>query len=134
MNRKDFITQSSTLVAGFWLGPEMLLDADGRRLSKFSKKLKPVGRRLQLDGYYVWCNSPILDADGMVHVFFSRWDVRKKMSGWINGSEIAHAVAKSPESDFEVKGTVLAPRKEYWDATTCHNPFITTFNGIGLSI
>ncbi|MCH5597359.1 glycoside hydrolase family protein [Niabella ginsengisoli] len=51
------------------------------------------------------------------------------MSGWINGCEIAHAVADNPESEFNVVGTILKPREGYWDATTCHNPFITTFNG-----
>ncbi|MCH5685384.1 glycoside hydrolase family protein [Niabella sp. W65] len=51
------------------------------------------------------------------------------MSGWINGCEIAHAVADTPESKFIVTGTILQPRPGNWDATTCHNPFITSFNG-----
>ncbi|NCB09670.1 MAG: hypothetical protein EOM73_16120, partial [Bacteroidia bacterium] len=37
--------------------------------SDFSKKLKPVGRILEEEGYYVWCNSPIYAPDGKVHVF-----------------------------------------------------------------
>ena len=97
-------------------------------ISSFSKKLKPVGRILELQGYYVWCNSPIYDADGKLHVFFSRWKEEKKMGGWINGSEIVHAVAYNPESDFTIVDTVLAPRKNEWDATTCHNPLIKQFN------
>ncbi len=128
MNRKHFIQQFSILSAGVLL-PDDLLATEKRKISKFAKKLKPIGRALELEGYYVWCNSPIYAPDGKVHVFFSRWDAKKKMSGWINGSEIAHAVANTPESPFEVFGTILMPRAGYWDATTCHNPFITTFNG-----
>lgn len=47
------------------------------------------------------------------------------MSGWINGCEIAHAVADTPDAPFEFVETVLAPRGgDAWDATTCHNPHI----------
>jgi hypothetical protein len=47
------------------------------------------------------------------------------MGGWLNGCEIAHAVADSPSSPFQFVETVLAPRGSgYWDATTCHNPLI----------
>jgi hypothetical protein len=47
------------------------------------------------------------------------------MGGWINSSEIAHAVADAPEGPYAVRGTVLAPRGPgFWDATTCHNPHI----------
>jgi hypothetical protein len=47
------------------------------------------------------------------------------MGGWINSSEIAHAVAATPESPFEYVETTLAPRGDgFWDGTTCHNPHI----------
>ncbi len=97
--------------------------------SPFAKKLQPVGRALELEGYYVWCNSPIMGDDGKVHVFFSRWKAEKKMSGWINGSEIVHAVANTPEEPFTVLATVLQPRPGYFDATTCHNPLIKKVDG-----
>jgi hypothetical protein len=94
-------------------------------VSAFAKKLKPVGRALEMEGYYVWCNSPIEGPDGRIHVFFSRWVASKKMGGWINGSEICHAVADTSESEFKFLETILAPRGPgYWDATTCHNPSI----------
>ena len=128
MNRKSFLHQASVLSAGLLLAPEMTI-ASPARISAFEKRLKPVGRALELEGYYVWCNTPIKGPDGKIHVFFSRWDAKKKMSGWINGSEIAHAVADNPEAEFKVTGTILAPRQGYWDSTTCHNPFITSFNG-----
>lgn len=52
------------------------------------------------------------------------------MSGWINCSEIAHAVANKPEGPYEYVSTVLSPRGAgYWDATTCHNPSIHFVDG-----
>lgn len=129
MNRKEFLQQSSLASLALLLGNSVFAQEGGGKITDFSKHLKPVGRALELEGYYVWCNSPVYAPDGKVHVFFSRWKEEKKMGGWIKGSEIAHAVAASPEAPFEVTGTILAPRGEgYWDATTCHNPFITTFN------
>lgn len=100
------------------------------KFSAFSRRLRPVGRILELEGYYVWCQAPIEGPDGRIHVFFSRWPKAKGMGGWINGSEIAHAVAPSPEGPYEVTGTVLAPRGPgFWDGTTCHNPHIAFVDG-----
>lgn len=99
-------------------------------ISDFSKRLQPLGRILELEGYYVWGCSPIVDADGRFHVFFSRWDSQKGMGGWIKGSEIAHAVADKAEGPYENIETILAPRGEgFWDATTCHNPHIQYSQG-----
>lgn len=93
--------------------------------SAFSRRLRPLGRILELEGWYVWCVAPIRAPDGRVHVFFSRWPAERGMSGWINACEIAHAVAPSPEGPYTVTGTVLAPRGPgFWDATTCHNPHV----------
>jgi hypothetical protein len=95
------------------------------KFSDFSKRLRPIGRILELEGYYVWCNAPIEGPDGKTHVFFSRWPAEKRMGGWINASEIAHAVADQPEGPYAVRGTVFAPRGPgHWDGTTCHNPHI----------
>lgn len=101
-----------------------------RDVSDFARNLLPVGRILETEGYYVWCNSPIYGADGKVHVFYSRWLEKYGMGGWIHKSEIAHAVADSPESEFEYLDTVLKPRPGYFDATTCHNPTIHFVDGI----
>jgi len=125
MKRKTFITQSAALFLGAGLpfrqtGLSLFQDDE----SEFAKHLKPVGRALEMEGYYVWCNSPIEGPDGKIHLFFSRWIAKKGMGGWINGSEIAHAVANSPEGPFHYIETVFAPRPGYFDATTCHNPLI----------
>lgn len=95
------------------------------KIADFASQLKPIGRALEMEGWYVWCNSPIEGPDRKIHVFFSRWPAAKKMGGWLNSSEIGHAIADSPESPFTFVGTVLAPRGPgFWDATTCHNPHI----------
>jgi hypothetical protein len=128
MNRRAFLSQLSIVGAGACI-PHWCAGSFFMNESSFAKRLKPVGRALELEDYYVWCNSPIEGPDGKIHVFFSRWIKKKGMGGWINGSEIAHAVADSPESAFEVIGTVLAPRPGYFDATTCHNPSIKKVDG-----
>ena len=104
-------------------------DQDSLPVSAFCKRLKPVGRILEMPGYYVWCNSPIEGPDGKIHVFFSRWEEKYGMGGWISHCEIAHAVADSAEAPFEFVGVVLAPRSGYFDSTTCHNPHIQIVDG-----
>ena len=98
-------------------------------ISEFCRRLEPVGRILETEGYYVWCNTPIYAPDGKVHVFYSRWREEYGMGGWIHKCEIAHAVADSPESDFRFVSVVLAPGAGFFDATTCHNPHIQYVDG-----
>lgn len=127
MDRKKFIAQTAVLALGAACLPGWLTaKASGKFDFSTLGTLTPVGRVLEMEGYYVWCSSPIDGPDGKVHLFFSRWDAARKMGGWLKGSEIAHAVADHAEGPFEYVSTILAPRGEgYWDATTCHNPLIT---------
>jgi len=97
--------------------------------SSFSKRLKAVGRILEEPDYFVWGCSPIYDASGKIHVFYSRWLKKYGMGGWIHACEIAHAIADSPESDFKHVETIFSPRAGYFDATTCHNPHIKYVDG-----
>jgi len=136
LSRRTFIQQ--TLLLGGTLmfsGLTCFAEIQGKSYSKhdisaFAKRLKPLGRILELEGYYVWCASPIVASDGKIHVFFSRWDAKKGMGGWINGSEIAHAVAEKPEGPYSDIETILAPRGEgFFDGTTCHNPHIQLVDG-----
>ena len=126
MTRRDFITGIAALpLCAALVRAETQQPAATHPISAFSQRLRPLGRILELENYFVWCQAPIFGPDGKVHVFFSRWPAEKKMGGWINSSEIAHAVADSPGGPYEVTGTVLAPRGPgFWDATTCHNPHI----------
>lgn len=129
MKRRNFIRQVGLASSALALIPEFTFAADGKE-SDFAKHLKPIGRRLEMEGYYVWCNSPIEGPDGRIHMYFSRWTDKKKMGGWINGSEICHAVADNPEAEFKFTGVILAPRGPgFWDATTCHNPSIKFVDG-----
>jgi len=50
--------------------------------SSFAKRLKPVGRALELEDYYVWCNSPIEADDGEFMCFLAGGMQRR---GWVNG-------------------------------------------------
>lgn len=125
MHRKTFLRQLGWLCAGAVLPFRQTALGSYQEESPFARRLRPIGRALEIEGRYVWCNSPIQGPDGKIHVFFSNWDAAKGMSGWIKGSEIAHAVADTPESPFRVLETILAPRSGTWDATTCHNPLIT---------
>jgi len=130
MKRRDFISGLGVLSAVSFLPGLTFAAGETDPVSEFSKHLKPVGRVLEMEGYYVWCNSPIEGDDGKIHLFFSRWVATKKMGGWINGSEIAHAIADNPESEFKFVEVILAPRGPgYWDATTCHNPLIKKVDG-----
>lgn len=132
MLRKDFLQKLTILSAGVACCPSLLMGEPlwNAHESPFAKHITPIGRALELEDYYVWCNSPIEAEDGKIHVFFSRWIKKKGMGGWINGSEIAHAVAKLPEGPYEVIGTILAPRLGFFDATTCHNPLIKKIDGM----
>ncbi|WP_400191765.1 glycoside hydrolase family protein [Hymenobacter sp. B81] len=131
LNRRTFLTGLVLLP----LARAFAAFADGKpwpkgSVARFSKHLKPVGRALEMEGYYVWCTSPIYGHDGRVHVFFSRWPQQKGMGGWLNSCEIARAVADSPAGPFVYQETVLAPRGPgFWDATTCHNPHVQLVDG-----
>lgn len=117
---------SPLLFAGFKsIKTDMLFQQASGNVSDFAKRLKPLGRRLEMEGYYVWGTSPIQGPDGKAHVFFSRWPAKYGMGGWIHKSEIAHAVANTAAEEFEFQSVVLTPRGAgYWDGTTCHNPHI----------
>lgn len=128
MDRKQFIQYSSLLAVGACL-PGWATAKQGDL--SLPGKLRPIGRALEMEGYYVWCSCPIDGPDGKVHLFFSRWAANKKMGGWLNGSEIAHAVADKPEGPYRYVSTVLSPRGgDHWDATTCHNPLVCEVNGM----
>lgn len=91
--------------------------------SEFSKSLNSGKRILEEENWNVWGTSPIVGEDGKIHVFYSRW--RGTHGRWLSHSEIAHAVADTPEGPYTVLGTVLSGRGEgHWDADTIHNPTI----------
>lgn len=118
-----------SLNAGTFLSPEKERYPEDA-ISDFCRSLKPVGRILESEGYYIWCCAPMYDEKGKIHVFYSRWPEKYKMGGWIHQCEIAHAVAEKPEGPYTYQGVALAPRPGYFDATTCHNPHIQYIDGV----
>ena len=94
-------------------------------VSTFEQALEPLGRILELDGYHVWCCSPIYDKDNRIHVFYSRWRNEYKFSGWVSACEIAHAIADKPEGPYTDLGVVLkGSGGDTWDSWAVHNPTI----------
>lgn len=123
ITRRDFLQTSALGIVAVVLGSSFTDLPDFSDQPYFN--LKAIGRSFSLEGYYIWCSCPIWDEDGKVHLFYSRWKKEKGMGGWLNGSEICRAEADSPFTEFKHKQVVLTPRGgEFWDATTCHNPFI----------
>lgn len=93
--------------------------------SKFEERLNPLGRILEIEGYHVWCCSPIYGPDGRLHVFYSRWKNEYKFSGWVSACEVAHAIADKPEGPYQDLGVVLKGRGgDAWDSWAIHNPTI----------
>lgn len=85
----------------------------------------------RMDGYYVWCGSPIRGADGQYHLFASRWPRELTFHpGWLTDSEVVRAVSPSPTGPFTFVEVVL-PRRghEYWDGCMTHNPRIVACGG-----
>src|SRR5690606_19145375 len=83
-SRRDFIKSGLFLITGAVLAPPLFAF---RPENTPAFTLKPIGRSLALDDYYIWCSSPIWGDDGKVHLFYSRWKKEKGMSGWLRGSE-----------------------------------------------
>ena len=132
MKRRDFVHYGALTIGSLTFAGCRTWESTAVNYSKhpFRDRLKPVGRMLETEGYYVWGGSPIYGEDGRVHLFYSRWPEEYGMGGWIHQSEIAHAVADHPEAPFRYQETVLSPRGEgYWDGTTCHNPHIKKVDG-----
>lgn len=75
--------------------------------------------------YYIWCGSVVRGDDRKYHMFYSRWPRRLGHSAWVTHSEIAHAVADSPNGPFRHSEVVLPRRgKKFWDGLCTHNPTI----------
>lgn len=99
-------------------------------VSELARNLRPVGRILQLDGWFVWGSSPIDGPDGNVHLFTSRWPEKTGHRGWSTHSEIIHSVGETAEGPFEVADVALQGRGgSAWDAAMVHNPTIHRFDG-----
>lgn len=89
--------------------------------SSFADHWKFIGISIQEPGYNIWGASPVMDENGRVHLFATRFKIG---ADW-RTMEIAHYVADSPEgpfrfSDVAIKGT----GKGTWDKYGSTNPTI----------
>lgn len=85
-----------------------------------------VGGGLEMEGYWVWCNSVVKGGDGLYHMFASRWPKRLPFHpGWMVASEVVHATSKTPEGPYQFSDVALPARgAQYWDGRSTHNPRI----------
>ena len=85
------------------------------------------GSGLRQPGFIIWGGSVIKGrADGLYHIFVSRWDEKLAHMAWVTSSEIAHAVSSSPLGPWRFQDVAL-PRRgcgKYWDGCMTHNPSI----------
>lgn len=114
-----------------------LLAQDGT----FADHWEYLGIAVEEPGYTIWGTSPIMSADGKIHLFVARWPGDRVYPTWRTHSEIAHYVGDSPEGPFvfsdvalkgtgEGKGVSEAPcnpaihKIKSWDQFAPHNPAI----------
>jgi hypothetical protein len=93
-------------------------------VENFHEALVPKGFVLQEPGWHIWCNAPVLDEEGVVHLFVSRWPVRDSFGkGWWTRCEIAHYRADRPEGPYTYIDTVLKGdgRPGSWRMQGTHN-------------
>ena len=92
----------------------------------FADRWEYKGIAVDEPGYHVWGASPIVDAEGKIHLFAARWKTEHKFDpGWRSHSEIAHYVADCEEEPFRFVDVVLqGTGKKSWDKYGIHNPTI----------
>lgn len=94
-------------------------------VENFHDSLVPKGFVLQEDDWHVWCNAPLLDDEGNVHLYVARWPVKDTFgNGWHTTCEIAHYRAATPEGPYTFVSTILKGNGEKgsWRAFAPHNP------------
>ena len=100
--------------------------------SDFSRGLTWGGVACSESDYTLWGASPIVSADGKVHLFVARWPGVSVDPPWTYASEVAHYVADHPEgpfifSDVALQGTGVDGD---WDKRAPCNPEIQFFEGL----
>ena len=83
------------------------------------------GTAVSEPGWHVWGSSPIIDPEGKVHLFVSRWPLKTGHQGWRSHSEIAHYVGETPEGPFTFLDVALeGTGSGTWDKHAPCNPAI----------
>ena len=82
--------------------------AEQLTLLNFHDALVPKGFVLTEESWHIWCNAPIYDEQGGLHLFVSRWPVKDTFGrGWYTSCEIAHYKAERQEGPYTYAGTIL---------------------------
>jgi hypothetical protein len=81
--------------------------------------------------WYIWGGSMTRGPDGRYYLLYARWPRHFLHGGWLTHSEVAIAVAESPQGPFRHLHTALPIREEgYFDTWCTHNPTVHCFDGI----
>lgn len=99
---------------------------------KLSEWLQPVPQQSKFvdKDYFIWGASVVEGDDGKYHMYYSRWKRELGHNAWVTHSEIAYAVADSPDGPYTHQNVALPPRGEaLWDGLCTHNPTVHKFNG-----
>ncbi len=129
-SRRDFLHLSATAAALAFTGfPRALHAATASALGDidFSQWLQPVpaGAVFESSDWCIWCGSAVRGDDGKYHLFYSRWPSKLGHYAWVTHSEVARAVADSPNGPYRHVDVVLPARGEkFWDGSCTHNPTI----------
>ena len=85
----------------------------------------PKDSGFKMEDYWVWGGS-MIKAKGEYHLFCSRWPKGEEFpKGYLTGSEIVRATAKTPLGPFTFQEVVIGERdSSYWDSNMAHNPTI----------
>ena len=117
---------ASLLLASGTITEEAKPEASAPALTSqnFHDSLVPKGFVLQEKDWHVWCNAPILDDKGKVHLFVSRWPIKDGFNtGWHTSCEIAHYKADKAEGPYTYVDTVLKGdgKEGSWRQQGTHN-------------
>jgi len=75
--------------------------------------------------YHIWCGSMVRDAEGVCHLFYSRWPKILGFNAWVTHSEVARATAMNALGPYIHQAVVLSERgNNFWDGLCTHNPTV----------
>lgn len=78
----------------------------------------------------IWCGSMVEGYDGKYHLYFSRWPRKTMHESWVSHSEIAYAVADTPDGPYTFVNVALpAYSATAWDGAMTHNPYMVMKDG-----
>lgn len=90
----------------------------------------PMENILSDSAWNIWCGSMVEGYDGKYHLYYSRWRRETTHESWVSHSEIAYAVADSPEGPYQFVNVALpAYSSMAWDGAMSHNPYMVMKDG-----